>query len=272
MTVSSQVRVSNAARSTDTDWATKPKWTKTTTQSDKPFNVTGVESEEKTHTKSTIYEGKKKNTNALEHEKTDGWGKRRDALRRCSEGEKNRPGNMAAYTCNHGTRAQTRTHASRWLMLPILNITPQNSLLSRRLRKSPYPSASPPPTPSSSSYLQWSLLTHLATGLCCAFPNDELCISRCQFEKCNYHSDKADGLVLSGICCASIKWGGVKEMHLEISIYIHRYIGTYAQIYCVCASVCNTWKQYLGKKGRKNERLQRHKKKKSPGWSSPKTI
>lgn len=71
------------------------------------------------------------------------------------------------------------------------------------------------PTPSSSSYLQWSLLTHLATGLCCAFPNDELCISRCQFEKCNYHSDKADGLVLSGICCACIKWSGIKQREFK---------------------------------------------------------
>lgn len=91
--------------------------------------------EEKTRTE-------KKPTNALEHKKTDVWGKRRDALRRCSEGEKNRPGNMAAYTCNNGTRAQTRTHASQWLMLPILNITPQNSLLSRRLHNLHIP---PPP-------------------------------------------------------------------------------------------------------------------------------
>lgn len=42
-------------------------------------------------------------------------------------------------------------------------------------------------------------------GLRCALPNDELCIGRCHFEKCNYLSDKADGPVLSGICCASIK-------------------------------------------------------------------
>lgn len=61
-----------------------------------------------------------------------------------------------------------------------------------------------PPT-HTSSYLRWSPLTHLAMGLRCALPNDELCIRRCHFEKCNYLSDKADGPVLSGICCASIK-------------------------------------------------------------------
>lgn len=163
-------------------------------------------------------DGKKETTNKrkpfTKHKETDGRDKWKDALRRRSAGGKNLRRNMAAYTCNDNTHIQMRTNASRWLMLPILNITPLKSLLSRRLHNlhfPPTPPSAPLPTPSSSSYLQWSLLTHLAKGLCCAFPNDELCISRCQFEKCNYHSDKADGLVLSGICCASIKWGGVKE-------------------------------------------------------------
>lgn len=60
-------------------------------------------------------------------------------------------------------------------------------------------------TPTFLCYLQRSPLTHLAAGLRCALSNNELCIRCCHFEKCNYLSDKADGLVLSGICCASIK-------------------------------------------------------------------
>lgn len=48
-------------------------------------------------------------------------------------------------------------------------------------------------------------MTRLVVGLHCALPNDELCIHHCHFEKCNYLSDKADGGVLSGICCASIR-------------------------------------------------------------------
>lgn len=107
--------------------------------------------------------------------------------------------------------ANTHTHISwRVPATPVLNITPKHAPVSPSAA-SPYPvcaaglRAVPPPHFNSSSYLQWSPLTHLAMGLCCALPNDELCIRRCHFEKCNYHSDKADGPVLSGICCASIR-------------------------------------------------------------------
>ena len=55
-------------------------------------------------------------------------------------------------------------------------------------------------------------------GLRCALPNDELCIDRCHFEKCNYLSDKADGPVLSGICCASIK-----SLVLEKELLTHKH-------------------------------------------------
>lgn len=48
-------------------------------------------------------------------------------------------------------------------------------------------------------------MTRSVVGLRCALPNDELCIGHCHFEKCNYLSDKTDGHVLSGICCAFIK-------------------------------------------------------------------
>ena len=55
-------------------------------------------------------------------------------------------------------------------------------------------------------------------GLGRALPNDELCIGRCHFEKCNYLSDKADGPVLSGICCASIK-----SLVLETELRAHKH-------------------------------------------------
>lgn len=92
------------------------------------------------------------------------------------------------------------------------------------------------------SYLQWSSLTHLAVGLRCALPNDELCIDRCHFEKCNYLSDKADGPVLSGICCASIKslvpekellthkhWRVIRFPYASMNKHTHlnRYTNTY---------------------------------------------
>lgn len=60
-------------------------------------------------------------------------------------------------------------------------------------------------------------LTHSVVGLGCALPNDELCIGRCHFEKCNYLRDKADGSVLSGICCASIK-----RLELEAEALVHK--------------------------------------------------
>lgn len=81
------------------------------------------------------------------------------------------------------------THSSRCLQ----NI---HILVSRWSRSNP---------PNLLCYLQRSPLTHLAAGLRCALSNNELCIRCCHFEKCNYLSDKADGPVLSGICCASIK-------------------------------------------------------------------
>lgn len=68
------------------------------------------------------------------------------------------------------------------------------------------------------SYLRWRELTHSVVGLRCALPNDELCIGRCHFEKCNYLSDKADGPVLSGICCASIK-----SVLLENELQAHKH-------------------------------------------------
>lgn len=55
-------------------------------------------------------------------------------------------------------------------------------------------------------------------GLRCALPHDELCIGRCYFEKCNYLSDKADGPVLSGICCTFIK-----SLVLETGLPAHKH-------------------------------------------------
>ena len=91
-------------------------------------------------------------------------------------------------------------------------------------------------------------MTHLDVGLRCALPNDELCIERCHFEKCNYLSDKADGHVLSGICCASIKSVGPETeppahkhgcvdgfpyASVSIQIHIKRRMNT-SRLGCVC--------------------------------------
>lgn len=90
-----------------------------------------------------------------------------------------------------------------------------------RPQKYPHPGVplvwcTPPTFP---CYLQRSPLTHLAAGLRCALSNNELCIRCCHFEKCNYLSDKADGPVLSGICCASIKssvgWKTLSSTHKQ---------------------------------------------------------
>lgn len=129
--------------------------------------------------------------------------------------------------------------------VPILNITSKHTPISLSA-KSPYPrvllvSELPPPHTHTSSYLRWSPLTHLAMGLCCALPNDELCIRRCHFEKCNYLSDKADGPVLSGICCASIKSLVLKKELLthkqgacgQIPLCIHEHIYMHT-----CISTC----------------------------------
>lgn len=131
--------------------------------------------------------------------------------------------------------------------------------------KSPYPHAHThtythpiPPPPTHILYLQWSPLTHLAMGLRCVLPNDELCICRCHFEKCNYLSDKADGPVLSGICCASIKSLVLEEKEKKkeekkrsartqtgsVDRFLFMSLNIHAQIQAALLQVyCARWKQ-----------------------------
>lgn len=142
------------------------------------------------------------------------------------------PVNMLTYL-HANTHAHTQTYTQSMMTAsPILNITSKHipiCLQNLHIFVSCWSQSSLPP-----SYLQWSSLTHLAVGLRCALPNDELCIGRCHFEKCNYLSDKADGPVLSGICCASIK-----SLVLEKGLLAHKhecvdrflYAGTHAWIH-----------------------------------------
>lgn len=102
------------------------------------------------------------------------------------------------------------------------NITSKHThthLAASKISISPRPAGLGATGPTFLCYLQRSPLTHLAAGLRCALSNNELCIRCCHFEKCNYLSDKADGPVLSGICCASIKssvrWKTLSHTHKQ---------------------------------------------------------